>query len=106
MRHRLLYERTLYWIFGSGLYGHSFLSFSDSRGRFAQTCISLTQKGMRYTRSKRIRRRFLELALEILRRILVSGARGGDIAGPLLTQTEKKFFDVACVAVALGYKSF
>ena len=34
----------LYWIFGSGKQGHSFLSFRNSRGRFAQTCISAPKK--------------------------------------------------------------
>ena len=47
--------------------GHTFLSFRNGRGRFAQTCISLTQKGMRFARGKRIRRRFLELTPKILR---------------------------------------
>src|SRR5439155_19178722 len=88
------------------MYCHSFSSLDDGRGRFAQTCVSLTQKGMRLARDKRIRRHLLELAVEILCRVPVSGTRRGDIAGALLTQTEKKFFDVACVAIGLGSQSF
>ena len=57
-------------------------------------------------RGKRIRRHLLELAVEILCRVPVSGTRRGDIAGALLTQTENKFFDVACVAIGLGSKGF
>ena len=77
----------LEWVFGSGMHGHGFLSFGDSRGRFAQTCISPTQNGMRCRLGMRIRRDLLELALNILHRVLVSSARRGDIAGALLTQT-------------------
>ena len=106
IRHCILFVGALDWIFGSGMQGHSFLSFRNGRGRFAQTCISAAQKGMRFARGKRIRRRFLELTLEILCRVLISSARRGDIAGPLLTQTKKKFFDVACVTVGLGDKCF
>src|SRR6266446_10033794 len=87
LRHVLLSYGTLYWIFGSGIHGHSFLSFGDSRGRFAQTCIGETQNGMQLRLFKRIPRYFIELALKILRRFLVRGARRGDIAGALLTQT-------------------
>src|SRR5439155_3759473 len=86
-RHSVLFFRAPEWIFGSGMYGHSFLSFGDSRGRFAQTCISLTQKAMQISFDKRTRRDLLELAPNILRRFFVSRARRGDIAGALLTQT-------------------
>jgi len=50
------------------MHGHSFLSFGDSRGRFAQTCISLTQKGMQVPLLKSTWRDLLELAPKILRR--------------------------------------
>ena len=106
IRHRLLSYRAIYWIFGSGLYSHGFLSFGDSRGCVAQSCISLAQKGMRLARDKRIRRHLVELAPKILRRVLVSGACRGDITGPLLTQTKKKFLDVACLAVGLVSQRF
>src|SRR5438132_14365352 len=76
------------------MHGHSFLSFGDSGGRFAQTCIGPTQSGMQLRLFKRIPRYFLELALKILRRFLVGGARRGDIARALLSQTEKKSFVV------------
>src|SRR6059058_3650123 len=52
-RHVFLYLGTLEWVFGSGTHGHSFLFFGDSGGCFAQTCISLTQKGMRRRRGIR-----------------------------------------------------
>src|SRR5207248_11467058 len=86
-RHAILFAGALQWVFGSGTHGHSFLSFGDSRGRFAQTCISLTQKGMKVRLLKSTWRDLLELAPKLLRRALVSRARRGDIAGPLLTQS-------------------
>src|SRR5437016_13730174 len=87
IRHALLFDGALEWIFGTGLHGHSFLSFGDSGGRFAQTCIGPTQNGMQLRLFKRISRYFIELALKILRGFLVGGARRGDIASALLTQT-------------------
>src|SRR5437870_1196776 len=84
------------------MYGHGFLSFGDSGRRFAQARISQAQPGIQPRLLKRTRRYLLELTLEILRRVLVSGARRSDIAGALLTQTEKKFFGVARVVVGLG----
>src|SRR6266496_451794 len=90
----LLFDGALEWILGSGMHGHSFLSFGDSGGRFAQTSIGPTQNGMQLRLFKRIPRYFVELALKILRRFLVRGARRGDIAGALLTQTWKKSFVV------------
>jgi hypothetical protein len=63
---------TLYWIFGSGIYGHG-----------------TTQKGMHYARGKRIRRRLLELTLKILHRVLVSGARRDDGKRFVLRADEK-----------------
>ena len=86
-RHVLLFPGALEWIFGSRIHGHSFLSFGDSGGGFAQTCIGPTQNGMQLRLFKRIPRYFIELALKILRRLLVRGARRGDIAAALLTQT-------------------
>src|SRR5260370_37462129 len=100
----LLYAGALQWVFGSGTAGHSLLSFGDSRGRFAQTCIGQTQAAMQLRLGKRTRRDLLELALNILRRFLVSRACRGDIAGPLLSQTQKKFVVVAWLA-AFGFGS-
>src|SRR5439155_20500379 len=88
----------LEWIFESGLHGHSFLSFGDSRGRFAQTCIGQTQNGMQLRLTSRIQRDLLELAPKILRRFFVSRARRGDITRALLTQTYQKFFVVTWLA--------
>src|SRR6266550_8121313 len=79
-RHVLLFPGALPWVFGSGIHGHSFLSFGDGRGRFAQTCMGQTQSGMQSRLGRRTRRGLLELALKILRRFFVSRARRGDIA--------------------------
>ena len=85
-RHVLLFFGALEWIFGSGTHGHSFLSFGNSRGRFAQTCMSHTQISMQVRLLKSTWRDLLKLAPKVLRRALVGRARGGDIAGALLTQ--------------------
>src|SRR5206468_9047750 len=81
----------LQWIFGSGIRGHGFLSFGDSRRRFAQTCIGQTQILMQLGLSIRMPRRyFLEFGTDILHRLLVSCARSGDVAGALLTQAKRE----------------
>src|SRR6266576_102558 len=64
IRHVLLFDGALCCIFGSGIHGDSFLSFGDSRGRFAQTCIGPTQTAMQRRLLQRTRHYLPELALK------------------------------------------
>src|SRR5436190_21512243 len=62
-RHVLLLAGAFEWISGSGIHGQGFLSFGNSSGRFAQTCMGLTQSAMQLRLGKRTRHDLLEFAL-------------------------------------------
>src|SRR5262249_2780113 len=98
IRHLLLPYGAVYRVFGSWIDSDSLISLRDGRDCFAQGCISPTQTGTQPCLCPRTRHDLLKLAMKILRRLLVSGTRRRDIAGALLTQTQKEL-PLACTWV-------